>query len=106
MESEMIIFTIPILGILLGFFGVWTAHKQKLAKLELETRKHAAAGSNEMTAQHLGLIRELQQRVQVLERIVTEGGYDLATRIEALRDERPAGGIASRQADKSLERLR
>jgi hypothetical protein len=104
MEPEMIIFTIPILGILLGFFGVWTAHKQKLAKYELETRKYAAAGSSELTAQHLGQIRELQQRVQVLERIVTEGGYDLATQIEALRDE-PAR-IAGRQDDKSLERLR
>jgi len=96
MEPEMIIFTIPILGILLGFFGVWTAHKQKLAKLELEARKHAAAGSSEITAQHLGLIRELQERVQVLERIVTDGNYDLATQIESLRDQRPA----------ELERLR
>ena len=26
----------------------------------------------------------------MLERIVTDGGYDLATKIEALRDERPS----------------
>ncbi len=86
MEPEMIIFSIPILGILLGFFGVWTAHKQKLAKLELEARKHAAAGSSEVTAQHDAQIRDLQQRMQVLERIVTDGGYDVATQIEALRE--------------------
>ena len=33
-------------------------------------------------------IAELQERVRVLERIVTDGGYDLAHKIEALRDER------------------
>lgn len=86
MEPEMIIFSIPILGILLGFFGVWTAHKQKLAKLDLEARKHAAAGSSEVTAQHVAQIRDLQERMQVLERIVTDGGYDLASQIEALRE--------------------
>jgi uncharacterized protein with GYD domain len=33
-------------------------------------------------------IEELEDRVRVLERIVTDGGYDLAHKIEALRDER------------------
>jgi hypothetical protein len=82
---------IPIIAICfampLAFYGVWTSNKQKLAKYELEARKIAAAGSGELSAQQTGMIRELQE--QVLERIVTDGGYDLATRIEALRDERP-----------------
>jgi hypothetical protein len=34
-------------------------------------------------------VAELEDRVRVLERIVTDGGYDLASKIEALRDERP-----------------
>jgi len=34
-------------------------------------------------------VNELEERLRVVERIVTDGGYDLATRIEALRDERP-----------------
>jgi len=93
MDPAVIGVFIPIIAISLAMplaaFGVWTAHRQKLAKLELEARKHAAAGSSELAQQHVGQIRELQERVQVLERIVTDGGYDLATRIEALRDERP-----------------
>ena len=33
-------------------------------------------------------LEEVEERVRVLERIVTDGGYDLAHKIEALRDER------------------
>ena len=91
MDPAVIGVFIPIIAISfampLAFYGVWTGHKQKLAKLELEARKHAA-GASELTTQHVGQIRELQERVQVLERIVTDGGYDLASKIEALRDAR------------------
>ena len=51
MEPEMIVFFIPILGILLGFFGVWTAHKQKLAKLEVERLQAQAAASQGRTGE-------------------------------------------------------
>ena len=33
-------------------------------------------------------VERLEQRVRVLERIVTDRGYDVATQIEALRDQR------------------
>ena len=33
-------------------------------------------------------VERLEDRVQVLERIVTDRGYDIATQIEALRDTR------------------
>ena len=86
MEPEMIIFAIPMLGILLGFFAVWTAHKQKMVKLQIQlaTAKGAAGPAPEQTHE----VRDLRERVRVLERIVTDGGYDLAHKIEALRDER------------------
>lgn len=87
MEAEFVVFAIPMMGILLGFFGVWTAHKQKLAKLEIEARKHGA-GQSTLGAQHIEEMREMQQRLRVLERIVTDGGYNVATEIEALRDQR------------------
>ena len=90
MPIEYLGVMIPILGILLGFFGVWTHHKQRLVKLELETRK---VGAGNLAPQHQAQIQELQERVQVLERIVTDGGYDLATRIEALRDARQEAGV-------------
>ncbi len=33
-------------------------------------------------------VQQLEDRVRVLERIVTDRGYDIATQIEALRDQR------------------
>ena len=33
-------------------------------------------------------VQQLEDRVRVLERIVTDKGYDVATQIEALRDQR------------------
>ena len=76
---------IPILGILLGFFGVWTNHKEKVAKLQ---SKAIATETAEKAAQYASHIQRLEDRVQVLERIVTDRGYDVATQIEALRDQR------------------
>ena len=106
MDPAVIGVFIPIVAISfvmpLAFYSVWSGHKQKLAKLELEARKHDT-GSSELATQQAGVIRELQERVQVLERIVTDGGYDLATRIEALRDERRAP--ASIEARPEIERL-
>lgn len=48
-----------------------TAEAEKLRSENSEMRK---------------LIGKMDQRVQVLERIVTDRGYDIATQIEALRD--------------------
>ncbi len=84
MEGYMVLM-IPILGILLGFFGVWTNHKEKVAKLQT---KAVATETAEKAAQYASHIQRLEDRVQVLERIVTDRGYDVATQIEALRDTR------------------
>lgn len=85
MGPEQLVFMIPILGILLGFFGVWTKHKEKIATMQLDATADATA---EKAAQYASQIAKLEDRVKVLERIVTDGGYDVATQIEALRDTR------------------
>ena len=60
---------------------------------QLEEKRIAAGAANrsEPDPQQARQIAELQERVRVLERIVTDksSGYDLAAQIEALRDERP-----------------
>jgi len=68
-----------ILGIGLGFFGTWTSHKQKLAKLRLQA-------DAQDSARHADRMQELEERVRVLERIVTDRDYELASQIEALRE--------------------
>jgi hypothetical protein len=45
-------------------------------------------GTNEDAAQRASQTAELEDRVRVLERIITDRGYDVATQIEALRDTR------------------
>ena len=98
MEPEMIVFFIPILGILLGFFGVWTAHKQKLAKLEVERLQAQAAASQGRTGEQAVQIAELEDRMRVMERITTDSGVNVAQQIESLRGE-PAPRIAEQKGE-------
>jgi len=70
----------------IGVFGIpivaiWTRHRKEV--FELQARNTA-----EKAAQYAASNQELEDRVRVLERIVTDRGYDVATQIEALRDQR------------------
>jgi IS5 family transposase len=66
-----------------GAFALWTEHLRKLAKIEAEA---AAARDTHQS-------RDLEERLRVLERIVTDHGYDVARQIEALRE---PGEVAAR----------
>ena len=76
---------IPLFALMIPMVAIWTKHQQKLAEMGLET---TATASAEKAAQYATQIQRLEDRVQVLERIVTDKGYDVATQIEALRDTR------------------
>ncbi|XAP77380.1 hypothetical protein ABC955_12435 [Citromicrobium bathyomarinum] len=78
LAAVVLIFGIPLLAI-------WTSHQQKIAKMQVESTAETTA---EKAAQYATQIQRLEDRVQVLERIVTDRGYDVATQIEALRDSR------------------
>ena len=82
-------FLIPIMAIIMGVSIPITAIKLKHRE-RIEQMRLAAASSrdNGQAARQDPRIDELEDRVRVLERIVTDGGYDLAHKIEALRDER------------------
>jgi hypothetical protein len=81
---------IPILGITCGLVAIlggvfikpWIALQQR--KLELEAQMVA-----EKAAQYAAQTERLEQRVRVLERIVTDKGIDLSDEIEKLRDAPP-----------------
>ena len=68
------VFSIPLLAI-------WTKHRRDM--MEMQAKQTA-----EKAAQYATSNKELEDRVRVLERIVTDKGYDVATQIEALRDQR------------------
>jgi len=83
MDASILALMIPLAPFLLGGLFIWTQHKQK----ELAMQSKLSAGNAAQYAQTIGM---LEERVRVLERIVTDRGFDLATEIEALRhDTRP-----------------
>ena len=84
MEGEMALL-IPILALCIPFFAIWTKHKEKVARMQVDA---TAENTAERAAQYASHVKELEERVRVLERIVTDRGYDIATQIEALRDQR------------------
>jgi hypothetical protein len=82
-------FIIPIMGILCGMFaiigGVFVRPWLKLKERQLEMQGHETA---EKAAQYAAHTERLEQRVRVLERIVTDKGLGVADEIERLRDDR------------------
>jgi len=73
------------MGMMIPIVALWTKHQQKIAEMQVgATAEHTA----EKAAQYATQIQRLEDRVQVLERIITDRGYDVATQIEALRDQR------------------
>ena len=76
---------IPILALSIPIIAIWTKHRQRIAEMQVSATADLSA---EKAAQYAAHTRELEERVRVLERIVTDKGYDVAAQIEALRDVR------------------
>lgn len=73
---------IPLAPFLLVGFIFWTKHQQKMIEKQSEM-------TAEKAAQYAAHTERLEARVRVLERIATDKGVDLASEIDALRDDRP-----------------
>jgi len=77
----MIVVGLPVIG------GLWLSHQKdrmKLRERELEALDSRAA---EQMAHYAAQTERLEQRVRVLERIVTDKGFALAADIDRLRDD-------------------
>jgi hypothetical protein len=72
---------IPIIALSIPIIAIWTKHRKDMMQMQIDA-------TAEKAAQYAASNKELEDRVRVLERIVTDGGYDVATQIEALRDQR------------------
>jgi len=86
MDADNLVRAIAAFLIIFLIFGRSTIrllleHRQK--RMELDARMTA-----EKAAQYAAHTERLEQRVRVLERIVTDKGIDVADEIERLRDER------------------
>lgn len=86
MSPDTIFALIPILGICCGLLAIFAGAifrpwlKMKERQMELDAQNIA-----EKAAQYAADKGRLEDRVAVLERIVTDQGYSLAKEIEALR---------------------
>lgn len=74
-----LVLSIPILGIVAGIIG-------RLARVREKQLEIQAGQTAEKAAQYAAQTERLEQRVRVLERIVTDKGIDIAHEIETLRD--------------------
>jgi hypothetical protein len=76
----MIVVGLPVLGGI-GFaaFEKWLRHKEHMSEL-------LAAETAEKAAQYAAKTERLEQRVRVLERIITDRGVAVSDEIEQLRD--------------------
>ncbi len=73
--------SIPVLGILGQMFKRWADLKEKQMEI-------AARTAGEQAAQYAAKIERLEERVAVLNRIVTDRNEGLTAQIEGLRDAR------------------
>ena len=86
---------IPILALMIPIIAIWTRHQQKMAEVQISMTADRTA---ERAAQYATNVKELEDRVRVLERIATDRGHDIAHQIEALRDT-PQLAARSRQEE-------
>ena len=76
----VVVVGIPVVaGVFADMFKRWLKFKER----QLQAMANATA---ERAAQSAAHVERLEQRVRVLERIVTEKGIDVADQIESLRD--------------------
>lgn len=93
MEKAILVigFFLVVVGIpvVMSVLGDMYKRRLKLRERELELLGSQTA---EKAAQYAAHTERLEQRVRVLEQIVTDGGVQTAAQIEALRDPRHTGG--------------
>ena len=73
---------IPLAPFLLGGFAIWTRHNRQVETIR-------AGATTEAAAQYVAHTERLEERVRVLERIITDRGSSLAHEIESLRSIEP-----------------
>ncbi len=80
---------IPLAALSIAPFKMWLRIKER----QLEKQSEMTA---EKSAQYAAHTERLEQRMRVLERIVTDKGMDISDEIERLRDSDPAPRIEER----------
>ena len=80
---------IPIVALMIPIVAMLVGVMKRYLKIKERQIDAVSAQSAEKAAQYAAHTERLEQRVRVLERIVTDKGIDVADEIERLRDHRP-----------------
>ena len=85
MSENAIFALIPILGVSIPIFGILLTGFRRWADLKEKQLQLTASATAEQAAQYASRVATLEERVAVLNRIVTDRNEGLAGQIEALR---------------------
>jgi hypothetical protein len=83
-------FLIPIVAMMIPIAGICFAAFKRWADLKEKELERTSSLTAEKTAQYAAQTERLEERVRVLERILTDRGVEVAAQIEALREPAPA----------------
>jgi hypothetical protein len=78
---------IPIFALMIPIAAIGFAAFKRWADLKEKELERTTALTAEKSAQYAAQTERLEERVRVLERILTDRGVEVAAQIEALRDE-------------------
>jgi mannitol-1-phosphate/altronate dehydrogenase len=78
MNPETLALLIPIIALMIPIVAILTTHQRKVEEIR-------AAALSQNAAQSAARAQALEERVRVLEAIVTDKSYDVSAQIEALR---------------------
>jgi hypothetical protein len=84
--EDMVFALIPILALSIPVFGILLTGFRRWADLKEKQLEIAARTAGEQAAQYATKIERLEERVAVLNRIVTDRNEGLTAQIEQLRD--------------------
>lgn len=97
---------IPIMIFAIPLLAIWTKHQQKIAEMQ---GQNGTFDNGDLDAAYASKMQALEDRVRVLERIVTDSRStptaELAREIEALRDTRAVeqdAGVLLRQSKEQV----
>ena len=81
-------YLIPIIALMIPIVAIMSRSLGRLIRLKEKQLEMVGAQSAEKAAQYAAQTERLEQRVRVLERIVTDKGIGVADEIDRLRDDR------------------
>lgn len=85
MDSDTLALLIPIMALSIPLSWMWVRHREKIAEIEAGASAGAVA---EQPPRDSDREHRLEERLRVLERIVTDSGYRLSGEIDRLRGDR------------------